>query len=28
VAACAVMIGAGTYQVFYMKAFFKRAKLI
>lgn len=28
VAACAVMIGAGAYQVFYMKAFFKRAKLI
>eukprot|EP00168_Porphyra_purpurea_P016101 TRINITY_DN5122_c0_g1_i4.p3 TRINITY_DN5122_c0_g1~~TRINITY_DN5122_c0_g1_i4.p3 ORF type:complete len:165 (-),score=50.81 TRINITY_DN5122_c0_g1_i4:315-809(-) len=28
VAACAVMVGAGAYQVFYMKAFFKRAKLI
>lgn len=28
VAACGVMIGAGAYQVFYMKTFFKRAKLI
>ncbi|GAB0497867.1 hypothetical protein MMPV_009204 [Pyropia vietnamensis] len=28
VAACGVMIGAGVYQVFYMKTFFKRAKLI
>lgn len=28
VAACGVMIGAGAYQVLYMKTFFKRAKLI
>lgn len=28
VAACGVMIGAGAYQVFYMKTFFTRAKLI